>query len=144
MKVLLLNTNDSGGGAAIGAVRLTIALNKAGIDATLGVVNKKSDSPYCIDLMKKHIFFKRAFFAVLEKLLFLLSKTSNPILHSLNWYSKIDIKKINNSDYDIIVYQNGNSMYHWEILQYSRKYPGIVVMHDYNQRVFFDYIANKT
>ena len=93
MKVLLLNTNDSGGGAAIGAVRLTNALNKAGIDATLGIVNKKSNNSYCIDLMKKHIFFKRAFFAVLEKLLFLLSKTSNSILHSLNWYSKIDIKK---------------------------------------------------
>ena len=42
MKVLLLNTNDSGGGAAIGAVRLTNALNKAGINATLGVVNKES------------------------------------------------------------------------------------------------------
>lgn len=130
MKVLLLNTNDSGGGAAIGAVRLTIALNKAGIDATLGVVNKKSDSPYCIDLMKKHIFFKRAFFAVLEKLLFLLSKTSNPILHSLNWYSKIDIKKINNSDYDIVHLHwiNGNMISIRDIAKITK--PIVWTMHD--------------
>ena len=130
MKVLLLNTNDSGGGAAIGAVRLTTALNKAGIDATLGVVNKKSDSPYCIDLMKKHIFFKRAFFAVLEKLLFLLSKTSNPILHSLNWYSKIDIKKINNSDYDIVHLHwiNGNMISIRDIAKITK--PIVWTMHD--------------
>ena len=130
MKVLLLNTNDSGGGAAIGAVRLTNALNKAGIDATLGIVNKKSNNPYCIDLMKKHIFFKRAFFAVLEKLLFLLSKTSNSILHSLNWYSKIDIKKINNSDYDIVHLHwiNSNMISIRDIAKITK--PVVWTMHD--------------
>lgn len=130
MKVLLLNTNDSGGGAAIGAVRLTNALNKAGIDATLGIVNKKSNNPYCIDLMKKHIFFKRAFFAVLEKLFFSLSKTSNSILHSLNWYSKIDIKKINNSDYDIVHLHwiNSNMISIRDIAKITK--PIVWTMHD--------------
>ncbi len=130
MKVLLLNTNDSGGGAAIGAVRLTNALNKAGINATLGVVNKKSNNPYCIDLMKKHIFFKRAFFAILEKLLFSFFKTSNTILHSLNWYSKIDIKKINSSDYDIVHLHwiNGNMISICDIAKITK--PIVWTMHD--------------
>ncbi len=46
------------------------------------------------------------------------------------------------SGYDTVIYQNGNSLLHWEILKYCRKYPGIIVMHDYNQRVFFDYLGN--
>lgn len=89
-----------------------------------------------------------------EELLPFLSKyvdidiyTSSTVISNTHIKEKFNIYEyqsfeVNNSDYDIIVYQNGNSMYHWEILQYSRKYPGIVVMHDYNQRVFFDYIAN--
>ncbi|MBQ3034251.1 MAG: glycosyltransferase, partial [Deferribacterales bacterium] len=34
--------------------------------------------------------------------------------------------------YDFIIYQMGNSTYHNEILEYIKKYPGIVVLHDYN------------
>lgn len=130
MKVLLLNTNDSGGGAAIGAVRLTNALNEAGIDATLGVVNKQSDNPHCVDVMKKHIFFKRAFFAVLEKILFSFFKTSNSILHSLNWYSKIDVKKINESDCDIVHLHwiNGNMISIRDIAKITK--PLVWTMHD--------------
>lgn len=130
MKVLLLNTNDSGGGAAIGAVRLTNALNKAGINATLGVVNKESNNPYCENLMKKGIFFKRVFFAVLEKILFSFSKTTNPILHSLNWYSKIDIEKINNSDCDIVHLHwiNGNMISICDIAKITK--PIVWTMHD--------------
>lgn len=130
MKVLLLNTNDSGGGAAIGAERLTNALNKAEINATLGVVSKKSNNPYCINIMKKHIFFKRAFFAVLEKILFLFFKTSNSILHSLNWYSKIDVAKINNSDYDIVHLHwiNGNMISIRDIAKITK--PIVWTLHD--------------
>lgn len=41
MKILLLNYTDAGGGAANGALLLTEALNEYGIDAKLGVVEKK-------------------------------------------------------------------------------------------------------
>lgn len=130
MKILLLNTNDSGGGAAMGAVRLTDALNKIGIDATLGVVNKQSDNPHCIDIMKKHIFLKRVFFAISEKILFSFFKTSNSILHSLNWYSKIDIEKINNSDYDVVHLHwiNGNMISIRDIAKITK--PLVWTMHD--------------
>lgn len=130
MKILLLNTNDTGGGAAIGAERLTNALNKAGIHAELGVVSRESNNPYCINLTKKHIFLKRVFFAILEKILFAFFKTSNLILHSLNWYSKIDITKINNSDYDIIHLHwiNGNMISIRDIARITK--PIVWTMHD--------------
>ena len=55
MKILLLNYTDAGGGAANGALLLTEALNEYGIDAKLGVVEKKTASRYVIqcELLKK-------------------------------------------------------------------------------------------
>ncbi|MCD8194092.1 MAG: glycosyltransferase family 4 protein [Tannerellaceae bacterium] len=44
MKVLIINTNDIQGGAAIAANRLLTALNKYGADAEMLVLNKSTDS----------------------------------------------------------------------------------------------------
>lgn len=38
------------------------------------------------------------------------------------------------NQYDRIVYQVGNSLYHAYMFPYIKKYPGIVVLHDYNLR----------
>lgn len=37
-------------------------------------------------------------------------------------------------EYDRIIYQVGNSLYHEYMFPYIQKYPGIVVLHDYNLR----------
>ena len=74
MKILLLNYTDAGGGAANGALLLTQALNEHGIDATLGVVKKKTYSNYVVEcpLLKK------------SKLKKILLKIKNII--EKNWY----------------------------------------------------------
>ena len=53
MKILLINFSDTGGGAAIAAVRLVNALNENGIYARLGVLKKKSSNPYVFKLPQK-------------------------------------------------------------------------------------------
>jgi glycosyltransferase involved in cell wall biosynthesis len=113
MKILLLNAFDTGGGAAQAAVRLVEALNQYHVNATLGVIDKKSLCPYVIEVPKKKTKSK---FRFLKKLLSLVSKifcklfpfikskfiTSNNILHSTNFKSVIDVNWINNSDYDLV------------------------------------------
>ena len=50
MKVLILNYTDAGGGAAIAAYRLTKALVEHGVDAVLGVVEKKSTDDFVVQI----------------------------------------------------------------------------------------------
>jgi len=110
MKVLLLNHSDTGGGAAIASKRLLTALRQHNIDAVLGVVEKKSIDKNVISLKKPAFLMKFKFYRILEKIIVKLSfyiknanyKTTNPILHSSNKKTLIDIKHINNSDYDLV------------------------------------------
>lgn len=105
MKILLINHSDSGGGAAIGAFRLVNGLNKAGIQALLGVTEKNSASPFVVQLSKRKSFTEKVITKILRKLysyLFKSFKTSNNILHSTNLFSKIDVDYINNSDFDLV------------------------------------------
>jgi len=112
MKILLLNYTDAGGGAANGALLLTEALNEYGIDAKLGVVEKKTASRYVIqcELLKKSklkSFFTRIsslFLKIVKKLRLYKNNfsTTNNILHSTNLKSKIDVNWINNSIFDIV------------------------------------------
>ena len=113
MKILLINYTDAGGGAAIAALRLVSALNEHGINARLGVKEKRTSSPYVFELPKKkqNIFLRKA-----SKAFFYFSKifapctksfkprfiTSNRIIHYTNYKSKTDINCINDSDFDII------------------------------------------
>ena len=112
MKILLLNYTDAGGGAANGALLLTEALNEYGIDAKLGVVEKKTASKYVIqcELLKKSKL--KSFFTRISSLFLKIAKkihlyknnfsTTNNIFHSTNLKSKIDVNWINNSDFDIV------------------------------------------
>jgi len=110
LKILLLNHTDTGGGAAIAAKRLLETLCQYGINAVLGVVEKKSIDKNVVLVKKSFFFDKIKFFRILEKIILKLSfylkraiyKSTNPIFHSCNKRTFINIKLISNSDYDLI------------------------------------------
>lgn len=52
MKVLLVNTSERTGGAAVACHRLLDALNKQGVEATMLVRDKQTDNPHVIALRK--------------------------------------------------------------------------------------------
>ncbi|GBR75512.1 glycosyl transferase group 1 [Candidatus Termititenax persephonae] len=101
LKILLLNYSDTGGGAAVAAVRLLAALRQRGVDADLGVVEKNTSQPSIICLKKDNLLKKilRRWRAYLLRFAF---RTTNPILHSENKQTLLDIERINNSDYDLV------------------------------------------
>jgi glycosyltransferase involved in cell wall biosynthesis len=109
----LLNYTDSGGGAAIAAFRLFRALREYGVDADLGVIEKKSTEASVFSLKKENAYkpyriiriFKTFFIktkSYLRRRLGMEFKTSNLILHSENRKTLIDIDYINNSEYDLV------------------------------------------
>ena len=112
MKILLLNYTDAGGGAAIAAYRLTKALVEHGVDAVLGVVEKKSTDDFVVQIprKKRNLLVKissrawNLFVRVLGKfrISFYKFKTTNKIFHSTNLKSIIDVEWINGSDFDVV------------------------------------------
>lgn len=115
MKILLINYTDTGGGAAIAALRIVTALNENGIYARLGVTEKKSSSPYVFELpQKQHSFlykfgkkiigYSNKIFNPVTKRLPKINKftTTNGILHTTNFHSETDIDWINNSEFDLV------------------------------------------
>jgi len=113
LKILLLNYTDTGGGAAIATNRLLEGLRQQGINAVLGVVEKRTVNPTVVLLRKKSFFERYRFYCTIkliynkgkpyfEQLFNFMFRTSNPILHSKNKKTLIDIEYINNSDYDLI------------------------------------------
>jgi glycosyltransferase involved in cell wall biosynthesis len=142
LKILLLNYTDNGGGAAIAAFHLFDALREYGIDAYLGVIEKKSVNTSVIALSKKkkitdssklirlfRKFFKKSI-VYLRKIFSFEFRTSNLILHSKNKKSLIDIDFINNSDYDLIhLHWINNDMISIEDIKKIKK-PIVWTMHD--------------
>jgi len=138
LKILLLNYADTGGGAAIASKRLLTALRQHNIDAVLGVVEKNTTDTNVVSI-KRHGFFEefklyRNMRMVILKLFFYLEKvshsTTNPILHSTNKKTLIDIKRINNSNYDLIhLHWINNNMISIEDIAMIKK-PIIWTMHD--------------
>lgn len=113
MKVLVINYKDAGGGAATAALRLTEALNAAGVYARLGVCEVKSVSEYVFELPKKKKNLQQKIwgrvkrytdiiFSPILKIVKPKFYTTNGILHSDNFYSETDIEWINSSDFDLI------------------------------------------
>jgi len=98
MKILLINYSDYAGGSGVASKRLTEALNRAGCKAILGVLSKKSDSPFVIELPKNKNFDKQNINLVKKNML----KTTNTAIHSMNRLSKLDIDKINSFDCDVV------------------------------------------
>jgi len=98
MKILLINYSDRHGGSGIASKRLTEALNKAGHKATLGVLEKKTDSPFVTELPKNENFKKRNAKIIKNKML----ETTNSAVHSMNRLSKLSVKGINAFDCDVV------------------------------------------
>lgn len=65
MKILHLNTYDSGGGAAIAARRLHLSLYDAGVQSSLGVLFKSDDNP---SIHQVHSPLRRNFYPLLIRL----------------------------------------------------------------------------
>lgn len=101
MKILLINNSDVGGGAAVATIRLLKTLNQSGIQVDLGVVEKNTSQPNIICL-KKDNFLKKILRRWHSGLIKFCFRTTNPIMHSENKQTLLDIEKINNSDYDLI------------------------------------------
>ncbi|GBR74228.1 glycosyl transferase GTB-type super family [Candidatus Termititenax aidoneus] len=105
MKILLLNHSDIGGGATVAAWRLLKALQTTEVNIELGVIEKYSDNPAVICLKKKYNLADWAL-KILHKISFYLRnflfKTVNPVLHSENKDTALDIMKVNNSDCDLV------------------------------------------
>jgi glycosyltransferase involved in cell wall biosynthesis len=141
LKILLLNYTDTGGGAAIASKRLLAGLCQHGIDAVLGVVEKRTVNPTVVLLRKKSLFEHYKLYCIIKliynkakpyfkQLLNFMFRTSNPILHSKNKKTLIDIKCINNSDYDLIhLHWVNNDMISIEDIAKIKK-PIVWTMHD--------------
>lgn len=143
MKILIINYYDVGGGASIAAVRLASALNQFGVITKIGVVQKKTDLNFVIEIPKKKI---PKYYKIIHKIVKLIIKVScflfpffnnikvfkstNNILHSRNNKSIIDINWINNSDFDIVnLHWIGNNMISIKDISKINK-PIVWTMHD--------------
>ena len=60
MRVVIINKSDSTGGAAVVSYRLMLSLRESGVDASMLVTEKLTDSPY-VHLLCKPSVIKRAF-----------------------------------------------------------------------------------
>lgn len=132
MNILLLNCTDAGGGAAIAAYRLAVALYNAGQTVTLGVIEKKTNSSFVREFNLKRTFFQKVQKKIrLKQEDFLIKHfiTSNKILHSLDIYSKINVEDINKSDYDIVHLHWVNNMISINDIARIKK-PIVWTMHD--------------
>ena len=68
--------------------------------------------------------------------------TNNDITDNFEIYSHEKFSDINNDrNYDLCIYQMGNSEYHQYMLKYIVGYPGITVLHDLNIHNFIYYIV---
>ena len=111
MKILLINYSDTGGGAAMAAVRLVNALNENGVYARLGVLKKSSANPYVFKLPQKKKFlhneklekvFNLFSEKIYKKILNHIFKTTNGIKHTTNFHSNTDVNWINNSEFELV------------------------------------------
>jgi glycosyltransferase involved in cell wall biosynthesis len=103
MKILILNTSDKSGGAAIACYRLFCGLkNPKNDNIKLLVKNKISDD---VDVLTESSLTKKILSqikSVLDELLVKFIKTENKILHSPAVFSSLDFKKIKEFNPDVI------------------------------------------
>ena len=116
MKILHLNYTDAGGGSANAALNLVENQNKNDINATLGVIQKRTNSSHVITVVKKRNIFLKLITPPMDIIKYVFNyikgyitsapffffKTTNGIQHSKNNKTLADIKWINNSDFDIV------------------------------------------
>ncbi|KKD61341.1 hypothetical protein RN22_06375 [Grimontia sp. AD028] len=102
MKVLHVSYQDCSGGAHIAARRICEAQRNAGIDATMLVNSKGSSKTFVKDVSLKRKVYNMFVNMFGQKLINAQSKSTNPILHSLNIFPSKFYHLINSSDCDVV------------------------------------------
>jgi glycosyltransferase involved in cell wall biosynthesis len=130
MKILHVSYSDIQGGAAIAALRLCTAQRRAGIDARMFVVLRKTNLPYISGVPKITFFYLRLISNVIKIVAGYFNKSTNPALHSINLLGCGLSRKINKSGCDIV-------HLHWineEVLSIGEiariKKPTVWTLHD--------------
>ena len=101
MKVLHINYYDSSSGSGVAAFRLHKALQNAGVESEMLVMQKETRD----HSVKKASFFCRAHAWVYQRLaarILRLQKSSNPFSHSLNHFPNPVLRAIGKSDADVV------------------------------------------
>jgi glycosyltransferase involved in cell wall biosynthesis len=126
MKILFINSSDTGSGTPIAARRLLAAMLAAKIDVYMGVVEKGTNCDRIFELPKNKDFEKQN--TKKAKKVFL--QTTNSMVHSISKLSKIDIAFINKSDFDIVhLHRAGGGVISIEDIAKIEK-PIVWTMHD--------------
>jgi len=105
LRILFISYSDSGGGAAIAALRLARAMRADGHEVVLGVYEKHTSEEFVVEMPRKTGFLSRARrFAIkrIDKALFRRFVTDNRSLHSMNSYSLVDVRWINEYACDLV------------------------------------------
>jgi glycosyltransferase involved in cell wall biosynthesis len=140
LKILLISESDVNIGGFTAVLHLLEKLTGHGIDVTLGVKDKTSSNNSIILLSRYSIFKKLPFFVLLSKIInkfkmlffkhIMKFTTTNSMGYTEAKKTCIDIKKINNSDFDLVhlhwIYRDVISI---EDLPKIKK-PMIFTMHD--------------
>lgn len=101
MKVLHINYYDSSSGSGVAAFRLHKALQNAGVESEMLVMQKENRD----HSVKKASFFCRAHAWIYQRLaarILRLQKSSNPFSHSLNHFPNPVLRAICKSDADVV------------------------------------------
>ena len=102
MKVIHLNHSDMQGGAARAAFRIHEALLAAEVDSTMWVNKKISNVDSVVGPSNRYLETLNAARMILPRQIKRMSKTSDPVLRSLNILPSSWPEKINSSDADIV------------------------------------------
>jgi glycosyltransferase involved in cell wall biosynthesis len=102
LKVQILSSFESSGGAARAANRLHHALVDHGVDSRMRVRTKSSDDWRVQGPRRPVDRLKADLNSILETLPTLFQKTENPILHSPGWISGVKASEINTFGADVV------------------------------------------
>lgn len=102
MKVCILSTTESNGGAARAANRLHHSLLNIEVNSKMRVQQKQS-TDWHVKAHKKLYSKMKAFFgSKVEVVCGILQKSTNPVLHSTGLISSLNVEEINQSDVDVV------------------------------------------
>ncbi len=102
MKIIHVNYSDFHGGAARASVRIHESLCSVGINSCMWVNKSNLKDPLIVAPSNNFIIIKNEFKNFFSKQVCKLLKSENPIIHSPSIFSSNWLKKINESDADII------------------------------------------
>lgn len=87
--------------------------------------DKSGIAYYSVKLVKELALFYDVVLITSQKKVFDDLINLNFTIRNLDWFKK------NTSQFDFILYQLGNSSFHFEMFELIERYPGIIVLHDF-------------